>query len=336
VKVSEEDRKKYFADPEKYRAFRKVIETEGNSVHPITLKDSEMQTQARSYFKSQMEARLARKPEIAAQILPSFSVGCRRLTPGPGFLEALTEDNVDFINTKIARMNDKGIELSDGRQVDIDVLVCATGFQTSAPPPFPIVGLGNRTLATHFTPHAESYLSLATDGFPNLFFMLGPNSAIGSGSLTMMIESFGDYIVKAIRKVQKEDIRSICVKHDAVADFSEYIDAYFQKTVYLDECRSWYRSEGGNGTRIIGLWPGSTLHAIDTLRSPRWEDYDYTYIVDENGKRGNRLKWLGNGWSSLQTDGGDVAYYVEPEYQDIPTAPLPEKTPLYSVRSFSH
>lgn len=184
-----------------------------------------------------MEARLAKKPEIAKLMVPSFSVGCRRLTPGPGFLEALTEDNVDYIQAKIAKVNPNGIELSDGRQVDIDVLVCATGFQTSAPPPFPVVGLNNLTLASRFSPFAESYLSIAVDGFPNLFMMLGPNSAIGSGSLTMMIESMGDYVVKCIRKMQKEDIRSMTVKAEAVADFSEYIDAYFQKTVYLDECR---------------------------------------------------------------------------------------------------
>lgn len=84
------------------------------------------------------------------------------------------------------------------------------------------------------------------------------------------------------------------------------------------------------------MWPGSTLHAIDTLRSPRWEDFEYAYEVDESGKRANRLRWLGNGWSSLQVDGGDVAYYIEPAYQDVPAEPLPENTPFYTVRSFSH
>lgn len=256
LSVTEADRRQYFSDPERYRAFRKVIEADGNSVHSITLKGSEMQNGARAFFKQQMEARLAKKPEIADLLVPSFSVGCRRLTPGPGFLEALTEENVDFIPTKIARVNPDGIELADGRQVDIDVLICATGFQTSAPPPFPVVGPDGLTLASRFEPYPETYLSIATDGFPNFFMMLGPNSAIGSGSLTMMIESMGDYIVKCVRKLQKEDIRTMTVACDAVADFSEYIDAYFSKTVYLDECRSWYRSEGGAGTRILGLWPG--------------------------------------------------------------------------------
>lgn len=41
-----------------------------------------------------MKKRLEKKPEIFDQILPSFPPGCRRLTPGPGYLEALVEPNV--------------------------------------------------------------------------------------------------------------------------------------------------------------------------------------------------------------------------------------------------
>jgi hypothetical protein len=41
---------------------------------------------------------------------------------------------------------------------------------------------------------------------PNFFTMLGPNSGVASGSLTKIIESAGDYIIKCIRKLQKDDI----------------------------------------------------------------------------------------------------------------------------------
>jgi hypothetical protein len=53
----------------------------------------------------------------------------------------------------------------------------------------------------------------------------------------------------------------------------------------MDECNSWYRSEGGKGNRIAGLWLGSTLHALETLRALRWEDFEY-----EN-KDENKLRW---------------------------------------------
>jgi hypothetical protein len=53
----------------------------------------------------------------------------------------------------------------------------------------------------------------------------------------------------------------------------------------MDECNSWYRSEDGKGKRIAGLWPGSTLHALETLRALRWEYFEY-----EN-KDENKLRW---------------------------------------------
>jgi hypothetical protein len=87
-----------------------------------------------------------------------------------------------------------------------------------------------------------------------------------------------------------------------VKDFSKIIENYFKHTVYLDNCSSWYRSDGGSGDRITGLWPGSALHAMETFRSPRWEDFGCIYMAEEDEEDSNHLGWLGNGWSILQTD----------------------------------
>jgi len=322
-------------DPDKYQAFRKLIESEGNTIHGITILDSNISKRAQAVVQQQMRDRMSKKPELVNQILPGFPLGCRRLTPGPGYLEALTEDNVDLISTPIRTSSPKGLQLADDRHVELDVLVCATGFNPMAAPPFPVIGAGSQDLSSRFSPYPEAYMSLAVDGFPNFFFMLGPNSGVGTGSLTKIIESQGDYIVRCIRKLQKENICSMNVKRRRVKDFSDYIDAYFARTVYLGECRSWYRSEGGTGGRIIGLWPGSTLHALEALRSPRWEDFEYVYGETAEGKE-NQLAWLGNGWSSIQTGDGDLSYYIDRDFIDFPSAPLPEKTSKYVKCSFTN
>lgn len=299
-------------------------------MHGLTIKNSSMQAGARQAFRKEMKERLEKKPEIVNALTPDFAVGCRRLTPGPGYLEALTEDNVDFFSSGVSEIVEQGI-ISGGQLVELDCIICATGFNTSGHPPFPIEGLNAQTLKSRFDPYPETYMSIATDGFPNFFMLLGPNSAIGTGSLTMMIESIGDYIVKCIRKVQKENIRSMNVKADSVEAFSHFIDDYFEKTVYLDHCRSWYRSEGGAGNRITGLWPGSSLHCMEVLRSPRWEDFEYDLI------KGNKLSWLGNGWSSRQLDSdGDLAYYLDPDFTDIPHAPFPEQKLRLQKCAYSH
>lgn len=277
-----------------------------------------------------MKTRLAKKPQIVDALTPSFAVGCRRLTPGPGYLEALVEDNVDFISEKIANINPSGIELESGKQIDLDVLVCATGFDAAAPPTG-IIGREGMSLEQRFKPFPETYISIAVDHFPNYFMMLGPNAGIGTGSLTMILETQGDYIVKCIRKLQKEDYLSMEPKATRVRDFSEFVDEYFKKTVYMDECNSWYRNDGGKGNRIAGLWPGSTLHAIETFRSPRWEDFEYEALYK------NQLRWIGNGWSVTQMEGGgDPAFYLEPSEVDVPTAGKPEEDSKHQGRPYSY
>jgi hypothetical protein len=325
------------------------VEEDGNSVHGVTIKGTPIQQGAKEMFEKNMKQRLESKPHIFEALLPSFSPGCRRLTPGPGYLEALTQPNVAFITDSISRISENAIHTSDGTTHTVDALVCATGFHTSAPPPFPLMGFNGLSLTKHWENRATTYLSHSISSFPNMFTMLGPNAAIGSGSLTMMIESIGDYVTKAIRKIQKDNIASMVVKREREEDFTEYIDAYFEGTVFSEECNSWYKNKlkgGASRNEVVGLWPGSMQHCIETLRSPRWEDFDYVYVDELEGvgvdgaskkrKRANRLAWLGNGWSVNQIEERDLAWYLYPEFQDPPVAPLPEEKKRLKIRPFSY
>ena len=70
---------------------------------------------------------------------------------------------------------------------------------------------------------------------------------------------------------------------------------------------------------------------METLRAPRWEDFDF------ESKAENRLRWLGNGWSTTQiNDGGDIAWYLEPSLMNVPLPERPEEDEEYKKRPFSH
>jgi hypothetical protein len=310
---------------------RKVIEDDGNLIHESTIPGTKMQVEFTDSFRKIMRERLAKKPELLKTLIPTFSPGCRRLTPGRGYLEALVEDNVDVVTETITSVTETGVVLASGTELQLDTLVCATGFQISAPPNFEVVGRSGLTLAQRWTPHPESYLSVACDGFPNLLMMFGPNSAIGFGSLTKILEAECDYAVRVVRKIQKEDYATFEPRAERVADFSRYTQEYFRGTVYMDKCKSWYRSEGGRGDWISGLWPGSTLHALEALRSPRWEDF----VFESADLSGNALRWMGNGWSVTQKD-GDSSWYINPEEVELPVEGKPEENPLYKARPWSY
>lgn len=93
-----------------------------------------------------MAQRLSKKPELLEHFLPTFSPLCKRLTPGPGYLEALTEPNVDVIVDPIDRVTKTGILTQNGVQRDVDAIICATGFNTHFTNQFPIYGVDGKEL----------------------------------------------------------------------------------------------------------------------------------------------------------------------------------------------
>jgi cation diffusion facilitator CzcD-associated flavoprotein CzcO len=202
-----------------------------------------------------MKRRLAQKPELADTLMPSFPPVCRRLTPGPGYLEALTDPKTDVIATEIKEVIHDGIITSDGQHRPVDAIVCATGFDTTFSPRFPIIGRNGVSLAEKWKDVPATYLSITTDDFPNYFISLGPNSALGTGNLLLLIERAIDYMTACLSKMQRDNVRSMAPKADAVKSFVDFCDSYFQTTVFSMNCRSWYKGGTADG-RVSALWPG--------------------------------------------------------------------------------
>lgn len=301
---SEEEKQNWYQDPVLYLAFRKKIEAELQGGHLVTMRGSEAQKEAREDFTKSMHSRLSKKPEVADHLLPEFPPLCKRLTPGPGYLEALTADNVSVIPKSISHVTATGIIDEDGIHRVVDAIVCATGFDTSFQNRFPIYGLNGTSLNRKWHDSTSNYLSMTVDGFPNFFMSLGPNSGLGTGNLLMLIERLSTYIGQCLAKIQTQSILTITPKPRAVENFSNFCDEYFKGTVFSEECSSWYKS--GKQGRVTALWPGSSLHAIQALENVRWEDFDYEY-VDEN-----EFGWFGDGFS-VRDRGDEMArtYYLD-------------------------
>ncbi|CAF9938224.1 MAG: hypothetical protein HETSPECPRED_000993 [Heterodermia speciosa] len=304
-----EELKKSFEDPEKYLEFRKKMEDKYWRRFGTLFRGSEANETARRNFTKAMKERLNKKPELFDQILPDFSANCRRPTPGPGYLEAISEDNVHYITTPIKRFTSSGIETEDGIR-DVDAVFCATGANTDLAPPFPItaygVDLASAWKSDGLFTFPYTYFGLATPGFPNLLFIHGPHGTGASGTLPQALEIQLTYYAKLLRKVSKEGIKAMVPSKKAADDFIEYCDAFFPRTVLTDNCSSWYNS-GKPGSRIHGLWPGSGIHVTTVRREPRWEDWEYEYLS------GNRFEWyLGNGWTKKERDlDSDATSYLK-------------------------
>ena len=78
-----------------------------------------------------MRKSLAKKPELAELLVPSFGVGCRRITPGPGYLEALCQDNVNVVQQRIVAADETGITAADGVHRDVDAIIVGVNLSVT-------------------------------------------------------------------------------------------------------------------------------------------------------------------------------------------------------------
>ncbi|KAI6781274.1 putative sterigmatocystin biosynthesis monooxygenase-like protein [Emericellopsis cladophorae] len=288
--------------------YRKEIESGLNGQFGIFLRNNKVNEDTHKYMLSQMKEKLG-DAYLEDKLIPDWSVGCRRLTPGVDYLESLTKPNVKVVYGEINSVSERGCVCDDGNEYPVDVLICATGFDTTFKPRFPVVNPAGENLQDRWAADPESYLGLAAADMPNYLIFLGPNCPIGNGPVLCTIESQADYMCKLIDRYQTSNVATFAPKADAVRDFVAYKDWFMKGTVWADSCRSWYKN-GPDGP-ITALWPGSAMHYIEAMRDVRFDDFEFQYA-------GNRFCFLGNGYSQTELDQtADWAFYIR-EYDDDP------------------
>ncbi|KAF7559283.1 hypothetical protein G7046_g4882 [Stylonectria norvegica] len=284
--------------------WRKDTEANVNKIFPMFLAGSKLQARTKKAVTKQMQSKLS-NPELRERLIPTWDFGCRRMTPGLGYMEALQAKNVEAVVGDIKCVTSDGsIVTEDGRTYSgLDVLICATGFDVSFRPRFPIIGNKGRNLQDLWGDKSGSYLGLAAPDQPNYLHFLGPNCPIGSGPLVGAIEAQADYMLHWCDRWQTENIHSFTPKKEAVDDFVARTDLFMRDTIWASGCRSWYKSHTIDG-RVSALWPGSSMHYMEALAHPHGDDWVVCYT-------GNRFDWLGNGFSQTECDTtADQAWYI--------------------------
>lgn len=235
---TEEEKKDFRDNPTALRDYRRKIQASSNRAFDMFVKNSPAQRAGRKATADQMKAKLGNDENLAARLTPEYEVGCRRATPGPGYLEAFKRSNVSLVTDPIERITPTGILTKTGQELEFDSIICATGFDVSHRPPFPLLGRNSISLAEQWKDEPTSYLSLCVNNFPNFFTFSGPNAPVGHGSLMAGIGWSADYICQWIRKIAEEDIKSVQVQADAVEEFNAYSDEIMQTLAWSGGCHS--------------------------------------------------------------------------------------------------
>lgn len=193
-------------DPEEHLRLRKHIEATNNSFFKIFMKNSPEANKAREIFTEQMSS-ILQDDELSAKLIPKWPLGCRRLTPGVGYLESLKHPKTQLIYEALAEVTETSVKSASGREFPVDAILCASGFDTSFKPRYPVIGRNGQDLRELWADEPKGYMGLSIPEFPNYFSFLGPNCPIGNGPVLSAIEGQSDYICKFISRMQTEDIK---------------------------------------------------------------------------------------------------------------------------------
>jgi len=115
-----DDDKAAFHDPAQHLKHRKGIIHRTNKAFGILRKGAANQEGMR-LAREQMAEKLGHDPELCRMLIPTWEMGCRRITPGPGYLASFLKPNCHLTDSAITRISETGVHTADGQFWECDV-----------------------------------------------------------------------------------------------------------------------------------------------------------------------------------------------------------------------
>jgi cation diffusion facilitator CzcD-associated flavoprotein CzcO len=212
--------------------------------------------------------------ELAKKVTPDFAPYGKRIIRDPGgYYAALTRDHVDVEASEPAEVNAKGIVTQDGRQIDLDIIVYATGYHLDFLSTVDIRGRDGKQLADEWGDSPRAYRGGTVPGFPNLFINSAPNYSPGHGAgANFSMEVMAHYIVECLQLMALRGATTMEVTQQAYEDYVAAIDEAMSRTVWCHtpNAHTYYRSGSG---RVVVASPYRLVDVWRQHRAPVEEDF---------------------------------------------------------------
>ncbi|HEY3894674.1 MAG TPA: NAD(P)/FAD-dependent oxidoreductase [Pseudonocardiaceae bacterium] len=213
------------------------------------------------------------EPALRAALTPSYTMGCKRVLRSSTFYPTLSREHVELVTEEIREVRERSVITIDGTERVVDILVFGTGFRAAEMPMARrIRGRHGRWLAGDWRQGgAQAYLGIAVTGFPNLFLLTGPNSALAHNSVLMGIETQVGYVLDALRVMRSHRLAAVEVRPHAQQTFVREVQARMARTVWVrGGCHSWFLDSTGRNTTV---WPWFTSRLRRLTRRFDTENY---------------------------------------------------------------
>ncbi|ETK33685.1 flavin-containing monooxygenase [Microbispora sp. ATCC PTA-5024] len=212
-------------------------------------------------------------PALRAKLTPDYTIGCKRILLSSDYYPALTRENVELVTDRVTEIRERSIVDATGREHEVDVIVYGTGFKVvDALNEQRIIGRNGLKIQDAWRDGVEAYLGVSTAGFPNLFFLLGPNTGLGHTSVVFMIEAQVRYVMDCLRLLSRTGAGAVDVRPGAQRAYNDRLQRRLDRLVWTEGgCTSWYLDEHGKNRTI---WPGFTFEYWARTRKVKPEAYE--------------------------------------------------------------
>ncbi|WP_437348252.1 flavin-containing monooxygenase [Qipengyuania flava] len=238
----------------------------------------------RRVFTRYVEEQLQDRPELIERVLPEYPPFAKRMLLDNGWFRTIKKPNVDLIPEHLAKVDGNTLSTSSGETVEADVIILATGFQTTnVLGSYDIVGREGQLLRDHWgEDNASAYLGTLVPGFPNFFILLGPNVGSGhGGSMIRNIENQMHFAGQVVQCAEAQEASTVEVKETAYTDYSRRIDDAHDRLVWTHPgTENWYRNSQG---RVVAITPWRNDAFWRMTRSPDDADLEFDHRQESNG-----------------------------------------------------
>ena len=226
----------------------------------------------REALTAYISGQLGVRQELMDKCVPHFPVFGKRLIIDNNWYQTMARDDVTLLSDKIVRFCPEGIETTDGKVYEFDVVIFATGFNTNRFLwPMHVVGSSGQSLDSRWGDYPQAYKGMLVPDYPNLFCIYGPNTNIvHGGSIIYNTECQVHYVMQCLALMLERRSKVLEIPLAATDEYNEEVQAISQNLAWGHPgVQSWYKNSDGkvvNNSPFSNLEYWSRTHNVEPNR----------------------------------------------------------------------
>ena len=196
------------------------------------------------------------KRDLLAPLKQPHAFGTKRPSLEMNYYEVFNQANVDIVDTNkspILEITAKGVRTAEG-EVEVDILVLATGFDTmtGSYTQIDIEGVNGRTIKQEWQSGVHTFLGMGINHFPNMLLMYGPQAPASTANGPTILEWQAEFIGSVLEDLRNKGITRLEATPAAEADWKQRVRDHWMATLHPNT-RSWYQGANIPGKPIEPL-----------------------------------------------------------------------------------